>query len=585
MPKRSRLVAAAACTTLLAAAAPASAATTWTQVASGTTQDITAVEYRGDTQAWLATGGGQLLSADGGGGFVVRRTFPGESFTDISFDPSGTHGLATTATGGLYRSADGGTNWAPIVLVPVRRSCTDGTATAVPRLNAAFWADGSIAYAVGGSASTEPIVLRSTNRGLSWSDANWAAPGCRLGVAGTPVTDGLAIPGNPNALRFITESFGAVYSTNDGLATTAIKTGEMITNFDDVPRMAIDAANPSRMWAVDHNGAGCGSLCFTFSETGGASDAPMTIVGSPAGIRRNLYGVSYAGGTLVAAGDGGEIYTSVDGKNAYLQRAGTPLEGVNWRSVSIADAGRAMVGGAGGVLVRTANANSLPDMTAPTATISGPATLRVGEPGTYTASVADEAGGSGVDPASLAWSSPGTPGASGPSAAFTFTTTGPRTITLTFKDLAGNAGRATFAVNVTSAGTTPPPARRPTGRTPGRNPGGAGTPPNVSGRAVTTTTGGATIATWKKVALSRGRFVPVRISARSPRRFVIEIRRAKKPRTRIAMAKTSLRRGKKLVKVPLRRSTKTGKYLIVVRVYKGRRAIGKRVRTAFVIVR
>lgn len=574
MPKRSMLAVAATCATVLAAAVPASAATTWTQVPSGTTQDITAVEYRSDAQAWLATGGGQLLSADGVGGFALRRNYPGESFTDIAFSPGGAEGLATTSSGGLYRSIDGGLTWSAIALVPVRRSCSDATATAVPRLNAVFWADAGTAYVVGGSVSTEPIVLRSTNRGLSWSDANWTALGCRLGLSGQPVTDGLAVPGNPNALRFITEAFGTVYASNDGLGSTAVQVGGMINNFDDVPRIALDPANPSRIWAVDRDG---GSLAFQWSETGGTTSDPMRVVGTPEGIRRSLYGVGFAGGTLLAAGDAGEIYTSVDGKNAYLQRAGAPLEGVNWRSASIADAGHALVGGAGGALVRTADANSLPDTTPPTATISGPTTLRAGQAGTYTASVADT-GGSGVDPASLAWSSPGTPGASGTSAAFTFTTTGSRTITLTFKDLAGNAGSATIGVNVTSASVTPPPRRRGGGSS-------SDTPANVSGRPATTTAGGATIATWKKIALSKGRFVPVRISARSPRRFVIEIRRAKRPRTRIAMSKARLRKGKKLVKVPLRVSTRTGKYLIVVRVYKGRRAIGKRVRTAFVIVR
>lgn len=510
MLRKCKLVAAAACT-MLVAAAPAGAATTWTPVTSGTTQDITAVEYRSDAQAWFGTGGGQLWTADAAGTFQLRRSIGAQSVTDIAFGPDGTIGLATTATGGLYRSIDGGQNWDAIVLLPIRRSCESATTTAVPRLNAVFWADPATAYAVGGTGSTEPIVLRSTNAGLSWDDANWIVPGggCRLGVSFRPVTDGFAVPGDPNGLRFITEAFGGVWTSNDGLASASL-TGNMISNTDSVPRFAVDGTNSQRIWAVDR---GCGALCFSYSETGGASDDPMRIDGSPTGIRRDLYDVAYAGGTLVAVGDAGEIYTSVDGKLAYLQRAAAPDDGANWRAVDLADGTTALVGGAGGRLVKTTNANAIP--TPPPVVVPPPVTPPARPP------------------------------------------------------------------------VTPPTTRPPVTRTPSTPRGGGATnPPNVTGNPTTQTTGGARVAYWKRVALSKGRYVPVRISARTPRRFVIEIRRARRPRRRIAMSKARLgRNGRALIRVPLRRSTRTGRYRIVVRVYKGRRAIGRRVDVAFLIVR
>ncbi|HST42677.1 MAG TPA: hypothetical protein VLK58_24360 [Conexibacter sp.] len=573
---------------MLAGTAPAVAATAWTQVDSRTDQNITTVEYRSDTQAWFATDGGQLFSADGTGAFQLRRAFPGVSFTNVAFDATGTIGLATSATGQLYRSADAGTTWNSVTLGMVRNGCSAGSLPiAMPRLNAAFWADATTVYVVGGSASTEPVVLRSTNGGATFTSINWQpVTGCRLGVGGSPVTDGFAVPGNPDALRFITESFGSVYTTNNGLASDATMTGAMINNTDDLPRFAIDGANPSRIWAADHSGTSCGSLCFAFSETGGSSDTAMTIVGTPDGIRRNLYDVAYAGGTVVAVGDAGEIYTSVDGKNAYLQRAGSPLEGTNWRAVDLADAGRALVGGAGGRLVKSVNANAIPDTTPPTATIAGPSTANVGQAVTFTASVADEPGGSGVDPASLAWTTPGLTGAAGATATFSFATAGPHTITFSFRDLAGNAATTTKNVFV-SAPVTPPPPRRTTSPPPRAGGRASGTPtPSNAGDPSRTSTGGATVTTYRRISLRRGSFVPVWVSARTARRFVIEIRTTGRRPRRVASQRARLGAGKKkLVRVVLRRGIRTGKYVVTVRVFQGRRAIGKRVRTAFVIAK
>jgi photosystem II stability/assembly factor-like uncharacterized protein len=507
MLKKRKLVVLAVGATL-AAAAPAGAATTWTPVPSGTAEDITALEYRSDTQAWFATAGGQIWSADAGGTFQLRATFPGKSFSDIAFRPDGTVGLATTTTGELYRSPNGGLNWDQRILVPVYRSCAAAAdPTAVRRLDAITWASNTTAYVVGGSSVTQPIIERSTDNGVSWDEVNYVpGGGCRVGVTGRPITDAWANLTAPLSLRFVTDDFGRVYRSDDGLASDATSPGGMTIGSGGVPRMAVDPANPERLWVVNRDGN------FHWSEAGGSDRRPVLIAGAPLGIRRNLYDVAYAGGTLVAVGDGGEIFTSVDGKNAYLQRAAAPDDGVNWRAVDVADANRALVGGAGGKLVKTTNANAIP----------APPVVPPVVP-------------------------PVTPPVTPP--------------------------------------TSTPPASRPGERTGGGS-STTTTPPNVEGRPATQTTGGARVAWWKRVALSKGRYVPVRISARTPRRFVIEIRRARRPRRRIAMAKARLgRNGRALIRVPLRRSTRTGKYRIVVRVYKGRRAIGRRVDVAFLIVR
>lgn len=271
----------------------------------------------------------------------------------------------------------------------------------------------------------------------------------------------------------------------------------------------------------------------------------------------------------MAAGDGGEIYTSVDGKNAYLQPAGGAQATTGWRAVGVADATHALVGGTGGALVKSTSANAIPDTTAPTGTIAGPSSVQAGHAATFAASLADEPGGSGVDPASIAWTTPGVTGVNGTTtASFTFTTTGFHTISLAFRDHAGNATSLTASVVVTAASSSG------TARSSG--------PANAS-HPVVKSSGGASITLYKTIRVGKGRNVPVRISTRSPRNFVLEILTSKRPYHHVSTLKTSLKKGSKTVKIKLPRRLKNGKYLIVVRVFKGKHGLGRSIRQAFII--
>jgi hypothetical protein len=111
-----------------------------------------------------------------------------------------------------------------------------------------------------------------------------------------------------------------------------------------------------------------------------------------------------------------------------------------------------------GKLVVSTNANVIPDVVAPTGTISGPSSATAGQPTGFAAIVADHAGGSGVDPAGYGWSVAGLPSQSGAAAAFTFPSAGFYTVMLTFRDRAGNSGQATKSVSVTTPVSPPPPA-------------------------------------------------------------------------------------------------------------------------------
>src|SRR6185295_7923238 len=100
-------------------------------------------------------------------------------------------------------------------------------------------------------------------------------------------------------------------------------------------------------------------------------------------------------------GDGGVILTSPDGIKAYFQPADGSEATTGWRAVDKFDANNAAVVGAGGKLVTSTQASTIPDLIAPAGTISGPVEATAGQAATYTANVTDNAGGSGIDPAAF----------------------------------------------------------------------------------------------------------------------------------------------------------------------------------------
>jgi hypothetical protein len=104
---------------------------------------------------------------------------------------------------------------------------------------------------------------------------------------------------------------------------------------------------------------------------------------------------------------------------------------------------------------------------------------------TYTANVADDAGGSGIDPAGFAWSAAGSPDATGTPVTVRFPSAGFYTLKVTFRDLAGNSNEATLSVNVGAA-------------KPAATPGTA--TKTVSGGTITLTTVRKCVATGKRLS-------------------------------------------------------------------------------------
>jgi hypothetical protein len=111
-----------------------------------------------------------------------------------------------------------------------------------------------------------------------------------------------------------------------------------------------------------------------------------------------------------------------------------------------------------------ATADDPPDITRPNGAIGRPATIVAGVPAQFTANVTDDPFGSGMDPAGYAWTIPGQAARTGASTFITFPTAGPYSVTLNFRDLAGNTGTLTATGDVLPDQSVLPPAELPVPR-------------------------------------------------------------------------------------------------------------------------
>lgn len=488
------------------AAGPA-AAGIWTEVPSGASSTITAIEYQSDARLWFTTANGEIWRRRADlGGFERVRNATGLALNDIEFQPGGLIGLAVGVGGTVVRSTDGGANWAavPAAGIPVSNigdgsgnKCT--STEPLGDVNFVRFAGPGRVW-IGGPrrqlATSQPVDPANAGAIGTWYDANRKS----VPVAGdncyVEQSDGFAdlFAAGPDVLYIAAAgSDAAILSPDDMRSETTTLGGEVANGLTTAGTMAGDPGSPNRQWGVSP--APYGNSTMQYTEDGWGTSRWVTLLDESAHPWPGVgpYDVAFNGGTVLAAGNGNFVVHSTNGRDFWWN--GADGAGADWRAVALASATQGAIGGVGGRLMLTTQATALP-----------------------------------IPPIA-------------------------------------------------------PPVVPPVVRPPRRGSGGSDTPPNVSGRPETHTTGGARLTLWKRIALSEGRFVPVRVSARSPRRFVVEIRRAARPRRRVAMAKARLRSGTKLVKVPLSRSVRTGRYRVVVRVFQGRRQIGRRVTVAFVLAR
>lgn len=314
----------------------------------------------------------------------------------------GTKGVAVGPDAKIYRSTDSGHSWnlvsAP--MDPTGACPTPGAlAPMTDDLYSVHFADATTVYVTGNNGA----VLKSTDSGTSFTEVNKSVGSCKAnpGGSGEGFSDTQWIAANTGFL--LSNDFGALFATTDGMSgTPTMKTNDAVNGFVGRDALAIDPADPTRMW-VTNPGPKTGSF-FQFTSDGDTTWGTPTYDGAQNAFQDVAAGASGATLAVVAVGLGGDIYTSADGRNFNRQIADAPKNTTDWRAVAMVGPSAAFVGGAGGALVTSTLINSIPDTTAPTGTISGPTSLSVGQFGSYAVAATDNPGGSGVDPASYAWS-------------------------------------------------------------------------------------------------------------------------------------------------------------------------------------
>jgi len=461
------------------------AAVDWTQVPTGTTSEITSIDYQSATRFWFTTASGEIFARQPDGTFLRRFGPSSVRLNSIAFQANGTIGLAVGNGGQVLRSADAGDTWQDVNTGPAisvadnaaHSTFTDCTHTdPLGNVNSVrFASDGRAWIFAEGSqmARSQPASSADVGKAGTWVDANDIPNGggaytpddtCKVGsgLYNEGLVDGFFVPSTPDVGYIVIGSFYTPYFTTNDLASAGQKRPASAGNGDGMRRrLAGDPLNPNRMWSVAPDPYG---LSTTNSTEDGYTNSSSWTIGNASARSfptNGPYDVDYAAGTVLSAGDAGMILNSTDGHTFYYaDAAGFPTEG--WRAVSLADATHGAVGGTGGVLLVTTAASTLPDRTAPTVSVSGPSAANAGGTVTFTATAADT-GGSGLDDNGYAWSSTGPASSSTTSSgAFTFAAAGTYTVTVTAKDHAGNVSTpATTTITVTAPASTPPPVTTP----------------------------------------------------------------------------------------------------------------------------
>lgn len=560
-PRFTRLAAVAAALTLIPAAT-ASAASIWTPLSSGTTANITAIATPSSSEILYTTDAGQIFYFNGSG--FSQATFssaPSFGLTSIGMSQDGTHGVAVGQHGEIYYTTDSGVQWTKSAAVTEYDGpCSDetgGTATLTDELYSARFVPGTATPYTVYVTGADGDVLRSTNSGQSFTEVNKNGNTC-IADPGQEFTDSYWLSSTEGYL--ISDDFGEIWLTTDGFTGTPSGTTEVnggaVNGYTAPDHIAVDTSDHSDLWAQ-----GPGATDLGASTDGGNTWNYVNFESTPGS--GNLTDVASSGTTVVTVGQTGEVWTSPDGVNFYDDiPAQYPTE--NWNAVALVPGtNTAVIGGNGGALAITGYANALPPSSPPTGTISGPTTLTPGEYGTYTLNASDYAGGPGLDTASYAWSIPGQSAQKGGTAKFAFSAAGTYTVTASFSDDLGNTGTASITIKVKAASSAP----------------------SGSGQH-STTTGGATVGVYKKVTLhGKGRYIPVNLSDKKKRRFVIELLTNKKHSRLLSRMSVSLD-GKATVHLGLGKNVGSGTYVLEVKIYttgKHAKQVGKRIKQVFIL--
>jgi hypothetical protein len=331
-------------------------AATWTQLSTGTTATITSIDYSTGTIIFTTSNGG--IFKQSGETFVQVENKPGVVFSQVRMN--GLLGLAVGNAGAVFRTINGGGTWTQESGIMADNSACDGGEVALGSVYAIGWASASEVFI--GAANHQ--VDRSTDGGEHWSHVNNGPSGC---VMNEDIADIFFVPGaSPPNGYFLSQYFGKVFLLQESFAFEFSKDvsslQESLNVFTDVSRLAVDPSNPARQWDVNpEEGRSGDSLAFGLTADGWGSTAGHWSFANSESTSpsQNAYDVAYAGGTVLADGNNGELLGSTDGTHFYQWNAGGAIASENWRAVALADGSHAAIGGANGVLAVTADAQDV----------------------------------------------------------------------------------------------------------------------------------------------------------------------------------------------------------------------------------
>jgi photosystem II stability/assembly factor-like uncharacterized protein len=358
--------------TALAAVAPPASAGIWTEIPSGTTQNITAIEYQSATRVWFTTAGGAIFTRQGDGSFKQTRPPGGVPLNDVEFQAGGQIGLAAGDGGLLLRSIDGGASWSKVGL-PDASDCK--SKKPIGDINAVRFAGNQRAWLFGSgqailrSQPGDPMLV-----GNEWGDANRDPQTlkCRITAYNdSGFADAFFVPSNPYVGYFVEGDYSKVFFTSNNLQSAGQEKAGAAGNAGTPGRvLAGDPENPNRMWSVNAQPYGRSTTAYTFD---GWQTSAMFAIGNPGAREFPQTGpadVDYAGGTVLAAGDAGLILHSTDGASFFHDPAEGELATQRWNAVGLASGGDGAVGGDGGRLALTTAANVLPAAPEPQPTVT-----------------------------------------------------------------------------------------------------------------------------------------------------------------------------------------------------------------------
>jgi photosystem II stability/assembly factor-like uncharacterized protein len=288
--------------------------TNWSQIFSGQTipgVSALAIDPSAPSTVYAGTWYGAYKSTDGGESWNPINTglstyYQGEEVAKmvlaLAIDPSAPATVyAATDSAGVYKSANGGGNWA--------RVKTGMTVTYVPALVIDPSAPSTVFAGTGGG------VYKSSNGGVSWEEANSGMRGASVtAVATDPLTPGTLYAG----------SYGGVYkSTDGGYSWNRANTG--LTN-TKVRSLAVDPLTPTTIYAGTFGGG-------VFKSTNGGegwseANTGLTTIFEGEFVHMGIYSLAidpvtpatiYAG-TLI-----GGVFKTTDGGTSWAQLTSGPI--------------------------------------------------------------------------------------------------------------------------------------------------------------------------------------------------------------------------------------------------------------------